>query len=259
MALTVTDYLAYASANSTPLTTSQVNANYLGFLLQNVDDNIQDELGTLFSLVQIDSTNTEVQFIQYQGHNMDVVTLGAWQKTDLIIKLGYYGLTNQTLQTLSEDVDYRLIRYQDRYTPGKPNPVVAVQILRNLGLNNIASPSLTYGASMYHGNLIPKLYNNQFLQVTGTYGWSSSYPSDLQNLLYQIIKVRLEWNTNMTKTGGSGLSQSESSLTLSRSSNFTPQIMNEIYALTKSIMADPEVRRIINKYKSYTFESIRIS
>jgi hypothetical protein len=251
MALTQTDFLAYSG-----YTSSQVNTAFLSYLLISVDNIIQDEIGWLFTLQTIDSTNLSYPYLDYEGTNMDLVSIEAWQDTNLTVQIGNY--FNSTLTTLTLGKDYLLKRYKDRVSPGQPNPVVKIKMLTNY--NNTINTNGYYGTwSSLHGPVNPKLTDRQFLRLTGTYGWQNGYPDDLQNVLYRVVKDRLEWNANQTASGGSGLVNNERSLTLSRTQALTPEITNHIEALSKSIYGDPQVSDIINKYKRYNYKNVRIS
>lgn len=235
MSITINQFYAWSG-----YTASDVNVAYLTELLSSVDMLIQNEVGALFTLTQIDESNLnpDLNFFDYEGNNLDYVTgIGAWQKTGLVVKIGSYPLhNNNNLFTLVEKQDYRLVHYQDRLLTTSAttiNPVVGIRLNK-------------------------ALLTNQFIRVSGTYGWSNGYPADLQNLLFQIIKTKLEYNQNMTETGGKGTQTSESSVRLSVNYSNSPDKLKNAEALSKDIMADPQVARIISNYKKYTFRSVGV-
>jgi hypothetical protein len=234
--LTLTQFKTYA--NYPFVLTSNEDA-YIVYLLTQINDIIQQEIGVLFSLVSVNSlqANPDLQYMDFPGNNLDYVTgIGAWQKTGLVVKLGAYPFNNlNTLQTLLIDQNYRLVRFKERILSGYPNPVIGIRLINQ------------------------KLYPNQFLRLTGTYGWSNGMPADLENLFYEIIKTKFEYNRNMSISGGAGFSTGLRSLTLSESYSFSPELIKRSRELAFDPANNPDVNRIINNYKQYTIKSVRIS
>src|SRR6476646_2657403 len=169
MSLTVSAFLAYSG-----YTSEDVNLNYLTHMLDTIDDIIEDELGTLFTLVEIDATNPDpmFQYIDVPGHNLDLVRIGAWQSVGLKVSIGTFGTQLPNLTELVLNRDYTLKYYQDRTIPGRANPVVAVRLVGS-----------QYGGtySVGYDSYASKLGTESFLRLTGTLGWSDGVPSRLQD------------------------------------------------------------------------------
>ena len=233
--LTLTQFKTYANY---PFTLTSGEDAFISYLLQSLNDSIQQELGTLFTLVSVNASQADpsLQYMDFPGNNLDYVTgIGAWQRTGLIVKLSAYPVVNTAnFQTLVIDQDYRLVTFKERVLPGYPNPVIGIRLLRS------------------------KLYINQFLRITGTLGWSNGMPADLERLLYEMIKHIFEYNRNMSLSGGAGYSTGLRSLTLSENYSMNPKLMEYSSRLAFDVFNDPRVQRIIKDYKQYTFKTTRI-
>jgi hypothetical protein len=259
MSLSLTDFLNYSGYSA-----NQVNTNYLNYLLSSIENEILDEIGTLFSLTQIDDNSVSPipKFVDYSGNNTDIVSVGAWQENGLVVKIGVRGMSGFQLRTLTKNIDYEVKYYADRFLPNQPNPVVKIRLLRNY--TGVVGPSM-YSIYGQHGNQIgalntsPKLFLNQFLRLTGTFGWSTTWPADLKNLLYNTIKNKYEWNNQQTKNQGGGITTLERSITLEKQNQLTPEVMNSQKSLAMNILAEPEVRAKIAKYKQYISKNVVIS
>jgi hypothetical protein len=229
MSLTPTQFYAY-----TGLTSSDVNTNYLTYLLSSIDEIITDNIGSLFTLVTIDSTNTDpdFQYMDFQGSNLNLIKIGAWQANDLVIKRGYYPYTStQTLKTLTLNQDYLLKYYQDRKLYGRVNPVVAIQLL------------------------VGKLYPDEFIRVTGIMGWSNGYPADLADLIFELIRSKLFYNETQVSNSGQTISSEKSAnLSVTYATDST-----SAQSLAKVITSDKEVKILLNKYKQNSLSQISIS
>jgi hypothetical protein len=257
MSLTSTQYYAYSGYNST-----NTNVSYLNYLLGSVNSIILDEIGidNLFALEAWDSTNTDPtkQYKDFTGHNSELVKIEAWQ-TDITVQLGYYIAVSPTMQTLTYGKDYIFETYKNQgkivvgiKLVGVGNNTVSYGLNYNSGYNNSYAQ---FGAS----NLQRKLLPNQFLRIRGTKGWSNGFPDDLNNLLYQLVKANIEYNAMMTKTQGAGIISSESTLSRSRSVKVNDETVNNYRKSAFDIVKNPDVQRILNKYKQYTQNNIRIS
>jgi hypothetical protein len=257
MSLTATQYYAYSGYSS-----SNTNVSYLNYLLGSVNNIITDEIGidNLFALEVWDTTNSDPtkQYKDYLGHNSELVKIEAWQ-TDITVQLGYYLTPTPTLQTLVYSKDYVFETYKNQ------NKIVVGIKLIGSG-NNLPNYSFNYNYSFNNGyasfgasNDQRKLSPNQFLRITGTKGWTNGFPDDLNDVLYQLVKAKVEYNTMMTKTQGAGIVSSESTLSRSRSTKQTDDTLNNYRKAAFDIVNDPDVQRILNKYKQYTQTNIRIS
>lgn len=230
MSLTPTQFYAYTGKSSVDF-----NVNYLTYLLSSVDQIITDTIGSLFTLVQIDDTNTDInyQYMDFRGSNTNLIKTGAWQKDGLVVKLGNYPfVTNPTLTTLIENQDYLIKYYQNRKVYGRDNPVIGIELLNN------------------------KLYSDQFIRVTGIFGWSNGYPPDLNQLIYQLVLNNLYNNQSIVDNEGEAIS-SEKSANLSINYDTTAQ--NQAQSQAISIMSNSEVKKILNKYKQNSITQIQIS
>ena len=230
MSLTPTQFYAYTDKSS-----SDFNVNYLTYLLQALDEIITDYIGSIFTLVNVDSTNTDTdfQYLDFRGVNTKLIKIGAWQKDGLTIKVGSYPfLSTSILTTLVENQDYLLKHYQDKKLIGRSNPVVAIELLND------------------------KLYSDQFIRVTGVLGWQNGYPTDLNQLIYNLVLSNLYTNQNIVDNEGEAIS-SEKSANLSISYDTDSQ--NKSKAQAKNIMSNPEVKDLLNKYKQNSQTQIKIS
>jgi hypothetical protein len=246
MSLTVSSFLTYSG-----YTSENVNIDYLTRLLDTISEIIEEELGTLFTLVEINSVNPDPMFryIDVPGHNLDFIRIGAWQATGLNISIGTYGTQVPSLTNLVLNRDYTLKYYQDRALPGHANPVVAIRLIGN-----------QYGgyySGWYGGS--NKLDAESFLRITGTLGWSNGLPKRLEDLIYEIVKTKLERNQNMTQSGGKGVANSEKSVRLTFSYSSGSEDLNKARSLAFDIMGDPDVAKALNRYKQYTFKTATIS
>ncbi len=229
------------------------NMDYLRELLASLESIITDKVGTLFSI----SSVTDYAVF---GAGLDLVKgIGAWQSiTSIVRKSAGFSASFP----LIEYTHYILKRYSEQPTVTN-NPITAIKLL-NLSNNQFSGlnsylPNQKYYLGVGGGESSNKLGNEEYLLISGNYGWGTTAPADLKNLLYSIAKAKLEYNTQMTKSQGGGVVTSERTLSRSRSLAISPEALKSRDALAKNIMADPEVASLITKYKNYTTKTMRIS
>jgi len=253
--MTTTDFLNWSGYQST-----EVNMIYLAQLITWLNDDIQEKVGSLFTLTTIGSLNLTDPYIDITCNNTNFIRIGAWQKSNLVVKTGLYGSSNPTLTTLVLNQDYKLKSYREVALSSNINPVVGIELLtfneNTTGLQ---------GFNNYNNNLYPLLgtrknYTDKaFIRLTGTYGWSNGLPSDLQMVLYQLVKENLEYNQNVTNEDGKGLIDTEKDLTSSVSYVVDAKLVELTKATAKNIMANPAVAQVINNYRRFTTKNVIIS
>jgi hypothetical protein len=191
---------------------------YATEILEKFSAILDDEIGTLFSL-------ENVLNYDYRGGNTYFVGIGAWQD-DITISMGTYG---QSTVPLVFGKDYMLEYYKGQKRPNQPTPVYAVTMLQL------------------------KVTDQQFLRISGTYGWSDGLPEDLYMAIYGAAKSAVDYNYNMSKNRGSGIQNLTKSLTLTESSYIPDRAIDVMRGLSEgNLYADPFIRDKIQKYKSYT-------
>lgn len=233
--------------NRTSFVCADVNQKYLNYIITALQNTIESGLGTLFSLTTINEANADYPHIDIPGSNLDYIKIGAWQKTGLTVKIGYYGTASPTLTTLQETRDYRLVRYRDVVTSTQPNPVVALRLI---------GTQYTGLSPEYSENYSQKLNTEAFLRVTGTYGWSDGLPSDVEIYLMGILTQHIAQAGLTDSFAGKGQVTSEKDMT----SSITIKTLDydTLDKMLKNIMTDPAFQSLMNKYRQYTLKS-RIS
>lgn len=210
--LTQQDFLDYSGYSL-----ADVNTQYLDFLLDSVEDQIVNYLDEKFSFETISSGTPK----RYFGNGTDFVKIGCWQSVSVV--KGFIG-SSQT-ESLIEDRDYYL-----------------VQVLSNKTLPTI-----------YALNLVGEtLDRHEFLKISGQKGFSSSFPNDIKNLVFNLVKEKLEYNKTNTDTLGKGLVQNEKDLTSSVAYANSDKTTENKRMNTFDSLANPELKRIFNWYKQFT-------
>ena len=240
MNITVEDFIQYSGYSK-----DNVNLVYLNFLLNNIENQIIDKIGALFTLTNITDADYTDEF-DFYGSNIDLVKIGAWQTENLVVKLGTRGTT--TLDTLVRGHNFKLKLYKDRFIPGQANPVIAIQFLNFGGLRRDFDTSNSV-----------KLYNDQFLRIRGVLGWSNNLPDDLKLLLFKLVKNELEVNKTFTDSEGKGFLQSEKSINLESRYSTNGDVQKLLLDTAMNIMSNPAVVNSINYYKQYTTRQVSIS
>lgn len=220
--LTLAQFKTYANYDFT--FTSNQDA-FVSWVLEGINDQIEAEVGGIFNLTQVDSTSSDPDFkyLDYKGHNMSVVTIGAWQPGNLTVQVG--SITDPAnLTTCSLNSDYTLIRFYSNMLPGRSNPVTAIRF------NGIVT-------------------GTTLIRVTGTYGFSNGLPFDLESLLYNAVKSKFNLNNETTENPYTGRVDSLRSETLSESYEVRDEDAGYARKITMNIMAVPVIRSTLNKYK----------
>lgn len=219
-------------------TEDEINDAYLTFIIDSLNDIVEEDLGTLFTLVND-------QNIKIPGTNLDYIKIGAWQSSNLVVKIGYFGAENPTLTTLVENRDYRVKKYRKLVRSDQPNPVVAIKLIgyQYTGWNPFG-----------HENYSQKLSPEAFLDITGTYGWSEGMPADVELALYNVLYKYINQYGLKASTQGKGVVTSESDLTSSISLDTLDY--EKLDAILGSIRNDPGFQSVMYKYRQYTQNSI---
>jgi hypothetical protein len=244
MAVTVNQYNNYQDTTSD---------SYLIWQLETVIPGvIREDTGVSFSLTNIDSSNTDFPFIEYEGSNHSIVSIGTWQKENLDVKIRK---GTEISKSLVINEDYELIHAHKRVFPAinEANPVVAIK-LTNSNLYNHYLSNSQRNYSNYHRFTEPfeaKLYKNSFLRITGINGYSNGYPQKLNNLLYEITEIKVKKNLQRIESQGRGNISSEKSRSLSQSFSKDSDISKLDRGLALSVINDPQVQNLLNKYLSY--------
>lgn len=155
--MTITNYLSKADFYTySGLTSSDVNDDYVGFIIDRINSVVVEKLTGIFDLVP--SSTHKI----YRNNSESYVTIGTWQSSGLVVKKGADG--NATLTTLVEGDDYRLAYFK---RDDSSTPVVAV---------NLYSTALG---------------GREYLQVEGTKGYQDGIPNSamLDTKLYEIVKT----------------------------------------------------------------------
>lgn len=198
---------------------SAINSDYLSELLLSIESIILDEIGDNFTLRPI----TEGNAVRYVGANMDLRKIGVWQ-TGITVSRGSFG--ELTSSALTVDKDYIELYVDDALTDTETRPVYAIRLINSI------------------------LSNNSFITVYGTRGYQDGCPQDLTNLIYEIIKAKLEYNQQLTDSAGSGTIKSEKDLTTSITyGDVRPTESAD--ALAFDVARAPQVRELIHRYKQY--------
>jgi hypothetical protein len=212
----------------------------LHWLLNEIDSMVKDEIGDLFSLTTIGEGET-LEYIDYEGKNMDFRKIGAWQESGLTIQLGRYYSGFPNLETLVEHTDYVLEHYNETKHPTLSRPVIGVRMLRPYVKNY----------TNYNGYQANILTDDYFLRVTGTLGWQEGYPARLKNALYRIVNNNLQYTQNMAESGGKGIAESVKSRTIEDKYKTSTGILESQRNMAFNPMEDPTVRSAINHYRKF--------
>lgn len=199
--------------NLSGLTTVQVNQYYLSEVLENVSDQLDEAIGTTFSVERV--TSREIY-----GNSMPLVKIGAWQPNDMVVRRYTIGSTTGQIQAIGRD--YQKIYMKNNDFNNKFNPVVALVF--------------SYPLS-----------NQEYITIEGDLGFSNGLPSDLYNLLYQITKSLIEYQNNQNESGGKGIVTSERSI--SHSQSYAVADTEKITQLVYNAIHSNEAMKVINKYK----------
>jgi hypothetical protein len=152
-----------------------INDTYLESAIEDTNAIIEAQLGSLFALTP--ATTLEYTF----KSSPRIVPVGTWQKTGLVVKVGRQG--SSSLTTLTEGVDYTFF-----YTENSiPDPVGTKVVI---GVRLVSR----------------RLDSLDFLQLTGTYGYSAEVPADynLAKVLYPKIAEMCYASKIQSETGGYG-------------------------------------------------------
>lgn len=212
----------------------------LTFLIELMDQMVKDEVGDLFSLTVIGEGQT-LEYIDYEGKNMDYRKIGAWQESGLTVQLGHYYDGYPNLESLTLHKDYVLVRYNDSKYPTLTRPIIGIRILRNTVKHYTNYNSVD-------GRIIS---DDHFLRLTGTIGWAEDYPARLKNALYRIIDNNLKYTGNMAESGGKGTLESVRSRTIEEKYKTSTNILESQRNMAFDPMQDPTVRGAINHFRSY--------
>lgn len=241
--LSLTDFLS-----RTGLTQSEVNVDYINYLLSAISEMIQDEVGETFSLTLIDEDNP----IKYRGLNKDMRKINCWQDdVNFKVVLGYYGEETPVTVDLVRNRDYFPLYYKDSTDPSFTRPIYAIRLIdyyyrfrtgyywRNYGLSTIGLNRST-----------APIYDLAFLEISGNRGFSDGFPTDLIDLIYEVVKEKNYYNQRQTDSSGSGAVTEEKDLTTSV--KYGDVDVERTRGVAIDFLDDPRIKQSINKYKQYT-------
>lgn len=216
---------------------SEVNEAYLEFIIKALNETVEEELGTLFTLQTIGEGET-LEYIRISGNNLDYVKIGAWQSV-LTVKVGSYGVENPTTNVLMEGRDYELKTIQQTKLP-----IIAIKLVGRQYTGMMPEMVDEYSS---------KLGLSQFLQLTGVYGWSNGLPADVEIYLMQLLNQHVA-NVGLTNSfAGRGQATSENDQTSSLSLDVLS--FDKLDSMLKNMAQDPAFVALMNKYKQYTIRS----
>jgi hypothetical protein len=191
-------------------------------LLEKFSETINQESRTTF--VNPLPTKTKRWFGSVQGTNY--FNIGGWQALNLEVKQGSFGDT--TLKTLVLDTDYYLV------TPfGLDSPIVRIEL-----------PNIYF-------------YKQDFLEITGTFGWSIGLPAKLKQMLAYAVIGALSYMITTGKNAANGQSQGIAtrikSLNFEKEFGISPEYLAQSQALaTGNLMAVKSIYSELYKYRIYT-------
>jgi hypothetical protein len=176
--MALSTYLTKADfyANSSGITSADVNDAYVESLVEKVNAALSKKLKKLFEL-------TADQTGEYKPkHASRIIACGTWQRTPtLLVKRGTYGQSGLT--TLAYGSEYTFFTANgSEFDPGFEYPAIGLKLASSLS-------------------------DNQYITITGTYGYSNGVPEDkfLDLQLYDLIKSLVLAGQNETDSGGKGL------------------------------------------------------
>ena len=235
-ALTYIQFLEYSGYTDATVP----NEAYVKYLLSSVSEILEDTLNIKFSLVA-DKTK------EYKGKNLDYIVIGGWQKEGLTIKTRYFETVSENALVLNRD--YRLSHFKDN----DDEPVVAIQLLSNFSYFWNSNFS---GYSLYNSNCFLPVGSN--LVVTGTYGWSNGFPALLAQTVFMLVKTMAEINNQMTKNKGAGVTTSLKSVTLTKTSKISDDLIDKLIAIGFDPAGAKQIQSAAKRYTANTKQKVRI-
>lgn len=158
------------------ITPSDISETFVERIITKTNSLLDKKFSRLFAL-----TTNQVEKYRNKPSGR-LISIDFWQKTGLVVKRGCDG--DDTLETLTEGVDYRLVQYSDIGPSGEyPNAVCAVRL---------------YGSNLAS--------DKSYLQIEGTRGLTDEVPDELflDDYLYDIILKAAYINKSMVETEGAG-------------------------------------------------------
>ncbi len=210
--LTQQDFLDYSGYD-----VADVNTDYLQFLLDSVEFQITNYLDEKFVLETINWENAK----RILGNGSDFVKIGCWQSI------------NVAKGALGSEISTNLIENTDFVTESV--------------LNNETIPTI-YGIRLVKESLD----RYEFVKIYGLKGFSSGFPNDLKNLIFNLVKEKIETNKINTENEGRGLVTSEKDLTSSVVYTNSGTTAENKRQNTFDLVANPELSRILGWYKQFT-------
>lgn len=209
------------------LLSSDTNMVYLAWVLDVFSTQIDEMSRTQFTIQNKSKTIREF------GQPTNKVFFGAWQATGLTLTAQTFG--SSTVTTLTENTDY----YLEPIRGGESPIIKAVFPSRNF-------------------------YKQDFVTVTGQYGYSASLPTNLEMALYTATLTAVIYNrflsdgANQT-SGVLGLVQSERWLDQSKTYNIPDEFMKYASQLAAgNIISLPSIFATLQTIKSKIYPSITV-
>ena len=223
--------MAYITTNDflarSGLASGDTNLVYLAWVLDAFSTQIDEMSKTQFSI------QNKTKTIREFGQPTNQVFFGAWQATGLTITGQKFGDT--TAKTYTENTDY----YLEPVRNGESPIIKAV------------FPSLNF-------------YKQDFITVSGQYGYSASLPTDLEMALYTATLTAVVYNRFLSEganqtNGVLGLVKSERWLDQSKSYEIPTDFMAKASQLASgNIISLPAVFATLQTIKSKIYPSIKV-
>jgi hypothetical protein len=230
---------------------NNIDDSHVKWLLNDVIPRIIS-IETELNFVLTEIPSVEYPFIEVKGNNHELIPVGGWQSIDTVT-LKYGTETRE----LIKDVDYELIRLNERPIMGEPNPIIR---LRTLNGNSNYSNNFRFNREYPINQLQTTNYINNKVKylLTGVYGFSNGLPIDLEKLLYEVVFNSEIIASNKRENNSFGFKKKEE--TVRRKVEYIHPFVEDTRDRDFSyyLINNPSIRKLIDKYKQYS-NNTRIS
>lgn len=177
-------------------------------------------IGVIFSTINVtEEDRSNYTTIDTLGKNY--IPVGAWQEDGLQVKrtgLNYKYDSVLTPEPLVIGQDYTFVKFYEPNIPGLNNPVT-------------------------HINLKKPLADSQFIRLYGTFGFGTTAPEDIVSLVFNEVKMYIEYNYASSLNLGNGQVMSEKSLNES-----VKYGESDGFKYGGNMFSHPFSRKVINNY-----------